>query len=244
MVRGFYTLASGMITQNRVLDVISNNISNADTVGFKKSDMTTKAFGDLLIERVKNGSRTPIGHTTLMNTVDKTYTDYSQGGLNQTGRTLDFAINGSGFFGVQTDSGTVYTRSGSFNVDSDGYLVLKGKGRVLGRNGLIRPGTDDITSDDAGNILADGKNVGQLAVYTFADEDALKTTGEGVYTGGNAVLLNDPKVLWKYTESSNVDMAQEMTNAISSQRELQSCSQALKMYDQILDEATTQIGKI
>ena len=129
-------------------------------------------------------------------------------------------------------------------MDSDGYLVLKGKGRVLGRNGLIRPGTDDITSDDAGNILADGKNVGQLAVYTFADEDALKTTGEGVYTGGNAVLLNDPKVLWKYTESSNVDMAQEMTNAISSQRELQSCSQALKMYDQILDEATTQIGKI
>ena len=110
MVRGFYTLASGMITQNRVLDVISNNISNADTVGFKKSDMTTKAFGDLLIERVKNGSRTPIGHTTLMNTVDKTYTDYSQGGLNQTGRTLDFTINGSGFFGVDRQRHGLYAQ--------------------------------------------------------------------------------------------------------------------------------------
>lgn len=244
MVRGFYTLASGMLTQNRVLDTISNNISNADTTGFKKSDMTTKAFGDLLIERVKNGSQTPVGHTTLMNTVDKTYTDYTQGGITQTGRNLDFAINGNGFFGIQTNSGTVYTRDGSFNVDSDGYLVLKGKGRVLGQNGPIKTGTDNITSDSSGNIFADGKKVGQIAVYGFNDTNTLKTTGEGVYTGNSSGLVKNAKLLWKCTENSNVDMAREMTNAISSQRELQNCSQALKMYDQILDTATTQIGKI
>lgn len=244
MVRGFYTLASGMLTQNRVLDTISNNISNAGTAGFKKSDMTTKAFGDLLIERENGGSRTPIGHTSLMNTVDKTYTDYTQGGINETGRGLDFAINGAGFFGIQTANGTVYTRDGSFNVDSDGYLVLKGKGRVLGQNGPIRPNTDNITSDDSGNILADGKKVGQIAVYGFDNLIALKTSGEGVYTGNNAILLKNARILWKSTENSNVDMAKEITNAISSQRELQNCSQALKMYDNILEAATTQIGKV
>lgn len=244
MVRGFYTLASGMLTQNRVLDTISSNITNADTVGFKKSDLTTKTFGDLLIERVKGGEKTPVGHTTLMNTVDKTYTDYTQGDINTTGRVLDFAINGAGFFGIQTNGGTVYTRSGSFNVDSDGYLVLKGKGRVLGQNGPLRPNTDNITSDDAGDILVGGKKIGQIAVYGFNDLNALKTTGEGVFTGTGSNLVKNSKLLWKCTENSNVNMTKEMTNAISAQRQLQNCSQALKMYDQVLDEATTQIGKI
>ena len=244
VVRGFYTLASGMLTQNRILNTVSNNISNADTVGFKKSDMTTKAFGDLLIERVKNGEATPVGHTTLMNTVDRTYTDYTEGEINKTGRILDFAINGDGFFGIQTNNGTIYTRNGSFDIDANGYLVLKGKGRVLGQNGPIKPNTDNITSDGSGNIFAGGKKVGQIAVYGFSDLNTLKTTGEGVYTGNSSGLIKNPKLLWKCTENSNVNMANEMTNAIAAQRQLQNCSEALKMYDQVLDEATTQIGKV
>lgn len=244
MTRGFYTLDSGILTQSRVLNTISNNIANSNTTGFKKAKVMTKTFGSMVIDRV-NQTRTPIGSATLMNTVDETVTDYSQGSPEQTGRSLDFAINGDGFFGVQTDSGTVYTRGGSFNVDADGYLVLSGKGRVIGTNGAaIRPGTDNITSDEQGNIFTDGQKVGQIGVYSFADKSTLKTEGEGMYTGNNATPVTGAKILWKTVENSNVKMADEMTSAISSQRTFQSCSQALKMYDEILDKATTQIGKI
>lgn len=244
MVRGFYTLGSGMLTQSRVLDAISNNISNAETPGFKKSTVTTKTFGNMVIDRVHEADRTPIGDATFMNTADKSVTDYTQGTVSQTGRSLDFAINGSGFFGLQTSNGTVYTRNGNFNIDADGYLVLKGKGRVLGTNGPLKPGTDNITSDGSGDIFAGGRKIGQIAVYGFNDLSALKTTGEGVYTGNNAKVIQNAQLLWKNKEDSNVNMTKEITNAISAQRDLQTCSEALKMYDGVIDQATTQIGKV
>ncbi|MVB09755.1 Flagellar basal-body rod protein FlgG [Caprobacter fermentans] len=237
MVRGFYMLGSGILTQSRVLNTISNNVANADTNGFKKSRVMEKTFGSMVVERVDR-NRTPVGSASLMNTADEAVTDYSQGTVNQTGRKLDFAIKGDGFFAVQGDNGTVYTRNGSFNIDGDGYLVLKGQGRVLGSDGNpIRPGTDEISSDGQGYLTANGASVGQLAVYRFPDNAELKTVGEGLFQGTNAGLVTTPAVLWKSLEGSNVDMTEEMTNALSSQRELQSCSQALKMYDTVLDQA-------
>jgi flagellar basal-body rod protein FlgF len=244
MVRGFYTLASGMLTQDRVLSAVSNNMANSSTTGFKTEKVVAKTFGSMVIDRV-DGQKTPLGSVTLMTTADKTTTDFSNGTLKETDRTLDFAIGGNGFFAVQGTGGVVYTRSGSFNVDSDGYLVLSGTGRVLGRDGQpIHCGTDNITSDSLGNLSAGGKTVGSIAVYDFADRQALKTVGEGMYGGGNAVAVEKPQIVQKSLESSNTDLSQELTNAISAQRNLQSCSQALKMYDQVLDKATTEIGKV
>lgn len=237
MVRGFYMLGSGILTQSRVLNTISNNVANADTNGFKKSRVMTKTFGSMVIERV-NGEKTPIGAATLMNAADEAVTDFSGGTVGQTDRKLDFAINGDGFFAVQGAGGTVYTRNGSFNLDENGYLVLKGQGRVLGSDGSpIRPGTDDLSSDGRGNLTAGGRSAGRLAVYRFPDNAALKTVGEGMFQGASATLAVNPNILWKSLEGSNVDMSEEMTNALSSQRELQTCSQALKMYDAALDQA-------
>jgi flagellar basal-body rod protein FlgG len=230
-------LGSGILTQSRVLNTISNNVSNADTNGFKKSRVMPKTFGSMVIERVDR-NRTPVGAASMMNTADAAVTDYSGGTISQTGRKLDFAIGGDGFFAVQGNSGTVYTRNGSFNLDEDGYLVLKGQGRVLGSDGNpIRPGTDDIAADGKGNLTADGRSIGRLAVYRFPDNAALKTVGEGMFQGNSAAPVTNPDVLWKTLESSNVNMTEEMTNALSSQRELQTCSQALKMYDSALDQA-------
>lgn len=243
MVRGFYMLGSDMLTQNRILSAVSNNVANADTNGFKKKRVTEKTFGNMVIERIDQ-NRTPIGTASLMNTADESVTDFSQGTLSQTGRKLDFAIGGDGFFAVQTSGGTVYTRNGNFNVDSDGYLVLKGEGKVLGSNGApIRPGTDDIASDGQGNLTAGNRNVGRIAVYRFPDNAALKTVGEGMFQGTSPSLAASPEILWKTLESSNVNMTEEMTSAVASQRQLQNCSQALKMYDSVLDQAV-DISKI
>lgn len=243
MVRGFYMLGSGILTQSRVLSTISNNVANVETNGFKKAKMMERNFGSLLIERVDE-KRTPIGTASLMDTADESVTDYSQGTLASTGRTLDFAIRGDGFFAVQGDGGTVYTRNGSFNLDGDGYLVLKGQGRVLGADGNpIRPGTDDLTADEQGDLFSQGRQVGRLAVFRFPDNAALETVGEGMFSGAGAAPAANPNLLWKSVEGSNVNMTEELTNALASQRQLQTCSQALKLYDETLDQAV-ELSKV
>ncbi|MFU0831594.1 MAG: Flagellar basal body protein [Oscillospiraceae bacterium] len=237
MVRGFYMLGSGILTQSRVLNTISNNVANVETNGFKKSRVVTETFGNMVIERIDQ-HRTPIGSAALMNTADEAVINYEQGDIDQTGRKLDFAINGDGFFAVQGENGVVYTRNGSFNIDSDGYLVLKGQGRVLdGNSNPIRPCTDDITADGQGNLFVGENFIGQLAVYQFEDNAALQTAGEGMFQGTPAARITNPNVLWQALEKSNVNMTEELTNALASQRGLQTCAQAIKMYDDVLDQA-------
>ncbi len=244
MVRGFYALGSGMLTQSRILSGISNNLANLETPGYKKKEVSVTTFGNMVINRV-DSQKTPIGSMSMIAAADKTNTIHSEGTLKSTERNLDFAIQGEGFFAVQGQNGTVYTRNGSFNVDDQGYLILKGQGRVLGNNGPIHIGTDNFTADSQGNLSVNGNVTDKIAVYNFADYNNLKTTGEGMFTAaGGAALMQNPNILWKSIEGSNVDSAQEMTNAISAQRNLQTCSQAIKMYDQVLARAVTDIGKI
>lgn len=243
MVRGFYMLGSGILTQSRVLNTISNNVANSQTTGFKKSKMITKTFGNMVIDRIDR-KRTRIGEASLMNSVDETITDYSEGNLRNTGRNLDVAIVGDGFFAVQNDDGTFYTRDGSFNIDSEGFLAAGTKGRVLGTDGQpIQLGTEDFTGDSQGNLYTDGASAGKVAVYNFADTDVLQNAQESLYSGQGATILDQPTLQWKILEDSNVNMAREMTDALDSQRELQSCSQAIKMVDETLDKAV-QIAKL
>jgi flagellar basal-body rod protein FlgG len=180
----------------------------------------------------------------MANIVYTNTTIHSEGTLKSTDRTLDFAISGSGFFAVQSANGIIYTRNGSFNLDDQGYLVIKGLGRVMGQNGPIQLGTDAITADGQGNIAVNGNNINKIAVYDFADYKSLSAIGNGTYSGTNAVLAANPAVNWKTLEGSNVNSAEEMTNAIAAQRNLQTCSEALKMYDKILEEASTEVGKV
>jgi flagellar basal-body rod protein FlgF len=236
VVRGFYILGSDMLTQSRVLNTLGNNLANVNTTGFKKANVTQKAFGEMLLDRVDQ-NRTRVGDTSLMNIVDESDTDYSQGAFDPTGRSLDFAVRGDGFFAVQKGNGVVYTRNGSFNLDDQGYLVLSGQGRVLGDNGPIRLGTDKITVNAAGDIYTDAGRVGRIALYDVADKKSLTSLGEGIYSSNNAVRMQNQNIMWKNTEGSNVDVTTEMTQSIASERQLQSCSSALKMYDEVLDKA-------
>jgi len=245
MERGFYTLGSGMLTQSRILTGISNNLANIATPGYKKKEVSATTFGKMVINRVDT-QNTPIGSMNLATVADKMDTIHSQGTLKDTQRTLDFAIKGEGFFAVQGTNGTVYTRNGSFNVDQGGYLALDGVGRVMGQNGPIHIGTDQFTADAQGNLSVNGQTVDKIAIYNFTDYNNLQTAGEGMFTstGGAPTLMQEPSLMWKTIEGSNVDAAEEMTNALSVQRNLQSCSQAIKMYDQIMAKAVTDIAKI
>lgn len=245
MFQGFYDLTSNMITQNRNLNVISNNMTNVSTPGYKSDTLIQGTFRDQLIYRFDKMGRTPIGTASRVNTAVERVTDYTEGGLRETGSCLDLALMGNGFFVVQTGGGNVYTRDGSFNLDNQGYLRLDGVGRVMGTNGPIRLTTDDISVDRQGNIRsADGRQYfGTLRLVDFADYDQLTKITGGVFRANGQPQNADVSVKQRYIEDSNVSMVDEMTAMMTSQRTLQSSAQVLKMYDQVIGKAV-QLGSM
>jgi flagellar basal-body rod protein FlgG len=248
MSRGFYALTSGMLTQQRKIDISSNNISNLNTAGYKKEQSVTTNFGSLLINKYKqngiNEESVPLDNVSVIRTMAENNTIHSQGTLEQTDRNTDFAIMGAGFFSVDNGGEILYTRNGSFNIDNEGYLVLVGSGRVQGEYGEIYVGSDEFQFNN-GKIIVDGEEVDSLAVYDFLDYNNLNKTGEGLYTSAeDPELVENPEVVNSTIERSNVDVTKEMTDIMASQRSLQTAAQAFKIYDMIQDKAVNEIGKI
>lgn len=248
MFQGFYNLTSGVLTQTRNLNVISNNMSNVSTPGYKSDQFVARTFQEELIYRSGNKDKSgavPIGSMSRIVAADRNYTDYTQEGQIQTTSTLDFALGASGFFNIQGEGGTVYTRNGSFSLDDQGYLCLQGIGRVLGTNGAIYLGTDQINVDTQGNIYAieNGAFMGRLQVTDFDnyDETLTKATGGVFIADGQGRAVNG-NITQNALEGSNADPIKEMTRMMSSQRALQSSSQVLKIYDQLIGKAVTQLG--
>ena len=251
MTKGFYQLTSGILSQGRRLDVVGNNMTNLTTAGYKAETYTDSTFQEVLISRVGNKDKTGatvIGEESYILAPDQLYVNYAQGSMKETGLTLDFAIQGDGFFAIQTDNGVEYTRSGSFCLNEAGQLTLEGQGTVLGMDGQpITLSTDLIRADGAGRIYTqDGAYQGQLGIYTFADNGQLAKGESGLFqaNGQQPQLQAQPEVMWKYVEESNVDMLQEMSRMLTAQRSLQSGAQVLKLYDQLLTKATCQIGQL
>lgn len=246
MFQGFYDLASNMITQNRNLNVISNNMSNVSTPGYKSDKIVETTFRDQMIYRYDRAGKTPVGGVSRVDTIAERVTNYKDGGLRETGSPLDAGLTGNGFFVIQTDNGAVYSRNGSFNLDNNGYLMLQGVGRVMGTNGPIRLTTDKVGIDKQGNITSeDGlQNFGRLRIVDFADYNQLTKVTAGVFRAeAQPQNAADAVVTQKYIEDSNVSMIDEMTAMMSSQRVLQSSSQILRMYDQLIDRAV-QLGSM
>lgn len=249
MSRGFYTLASGMLTQQRKINISSNNIANVNTAGYKKEQAVTTNFGSLLINKYKqngiNEESTPINNVSLIRTVEENNTIHSQGVLEETGSMTDFAIMGAGFFAVDNDGQILYTRNGSFNIDEDGYLTLEGIGRVQGEFGDIYIGGDKFDFAEDGSIIVEEEVVDNIAVYDFLDYNSLNKFGEGMFISNiEPDLVDYPKIVNKTIERSNVNVTEELTSILSSQRALQTAAQALKIYDMINDKAVNEIGRI
>lgn len=247
MFKGFYNLASGVLTQTRNLNVIGNNMANISTPGFRKDTFTQTTFQDEMIYRIGNTDKsnpTQIGRMNCIVTGDGNVTSYKQGGITPTASSLDFALEDSGFFAVQTNNGIQYTRNGSFILDEQGYLYLDGVGRVMGTNGPIYLGTDKIACDSLGNLTSTetGQYFGRIQVADFQnyDTELEKTTGDMFIATGNPQNVNTP-MRQRYLEDSNVDVIQEYTDMMATERALQSAAQVLKMYDQLAAKIV-QIG--
>lgn len=250
MIKGFYNLTSGMLTQQRNLNVIANNMVNASTAGYKTQTYTSSTFDDVMYSRVGNRNKVgaeEIGRQSYIRATSQVYTDHTQGVPEPTGIALDFAIEGNGFFAVRdTDGQVAYTRSGSFSLDEEGYLCLPGYGQVLDPQGEeILLGTDKITADSQGQLFNDfGAYLGRLGVYDFEDYDQLTYTSQGLFAGADGQVTDGARIHWGYLERANVSMVDQMTEMISVQRALQSAAQVTKMYDQLMTKATTDLGSL
>lgn len=250
MFKGFYNLTSGMLTHQRNLNVVANNMVNASTAGYKTDTYTSSTFDEVLLSRVGNKLKNDpqvIGGWSYIRASSEMYTDFSQGIIEPTGIALDFAIEGDGFFAVQMPDGqTGYTRTGSFSLDEEGYLCLPGQGRVLGADGQpIMLGTDKIHGDKRGGIYSDyGPQLAQLGVYTFDDTGVLTRNDQGLFVGAQGALAAAPTVHWGSLERSNVDLVGQMTQMLSAQRAFQNAAQLSKMYDDVMSKATTDVGRV
>ncbi len=252
MERGFYTAASGLLTQQKNISMMSNNIANATTVGFKSQTTVGSTFGDHLLSRLnasKGGEGSTVGSSTYMNISETEYTNFAQGNFEATGRNVDMAIQGEGFFVVQNEQGTDYlTRNGQFEIDAEGYLVLPGAGYVLNdSNGKIQLETTEFKVDRAGTIYVGEDEQDKLLLALPSDKDSMDQVAGSIFTSGGGydqAEENSNVVLQGVVERSNVNLAQEMSSVMAGQNHFQSCSQIIKIFDRINEITANQIGKL
>lgn len=248
MFKGFYNLASGMITHGKNLDVIANNMTNVATSGFKEDCFTGQTFDEVMWTRVGNKQKTyiDIGNISYATVPSQLYTDFTQSSFDETGMPLDFGIEGEGFFAIQTNDGIAYTRAGNFTLDEEGYLTLPGFGRVLDINREeILLTTDKVKADYYGRIYTENNGfLGQIGVFEFEDNGQLEKNAQGLFVGGGDPQLGTAKIYNGMVERSNVGLVQQMVKMISTQRAYQSAATVTKMYDQVMNQATTDIGRL
>ena len=251
MFRGFYQLTSAMLSHGKRLDVISNNMTNVSTAGYKAERYTdSTAFREVMFSRVGNKDKVhtaELGQISYILAPDQQYTDFTQGSLEETELPLDFAIEGEGFFAIEWNGEVGYTRAGSFNLDEEGYLVLPGQGRVLDENRQpIQLPTDNIYVDTNGGIytLANRNLLATLGVFAFPDNGALERNDHGLFTGGQPQVSENYVIHHKWLERSNTNMVHEMVAMMSAQRALQSAAEMSKIYDQVITKDTTELGRM
>ena len=258
MVKGLYTAYTGMTNEQNRMDIMTNNLANASTVGFKKEGATSQSFDDVLTVKIKD---TSVGFDNVQRTgirnpgvkIGENYTDYSQGSFRVTGNTYDLALSGEGFFAIEFtnkagETSTKYTRAGQFALNKDGYLVTQDGDYVLDtQNRRIELDTlKDATISSNGTITQDGQNMAQIQVVDFEDYDYLEKYGETYYEPieGAKITNSDATVNSGYLEMAYVQIVSEMVNMISITRAYESNQKIIQTYDETLDIAVNQLGRI
>lgn len=241
MIRGIYTSASGMAAQMRVQDLSANNLANVNTIGYKKDIPALVAFPELFLHRFNDHasgvwgirpSPTPIGTLGTGVGVEEVALDMKPGPLQETGRELDFALGGDGFFVVTTPQGRRYTRNGSFNTDAQGQLVTAAGHQVLGREGLpLYHGDQDLTDE--------------LLVVDFAPDTVLIKEGDSLYrSAGEGQVVAGARIIPGTLEQSNVDVVTALVEMIEVMRTYEANQKVLQVQDQTLEKAVNEVGRV
>ncbi|MCL1808106.1 MAG: flagellar hook-basal body protein [Oscillospiraceae bacterium] len=271
MIRGLYTATTAMLANSRRMDVITNNLTSVETVGFKADTMTTRSFSDMLISRIYDPSvyqYSQVGPLNLGIHVDQVFTDFDIGSADETRRSTDFLIAGEGFFVVnwfpkglteeqedETEVEERYTRAGNFALDGDGFLVTPDGYHVQGEDGEpILIGTVDFIVERDGTILVGDEIIGRLRTVRFEDNSVLRKQGDmlfnifGRWEDGFFEPAGEPEDfitdIWQgFLETSNVDIARETIRMMETHRAYEVNQRVINMFDESLRISVNDIAK-
>ena len=214
---GANAAAMGSLAEQKRLDVIANNMANANTVAFKRDETYFRDFLDQI-----------------------TYTVMDQGPIRETGQTLDLAISGNGFFKVKTDQGTLYTRAGNLTLDSNRELVTQQGWPVLGRNGPIKiqePSTVRIEAE--GQVFDKGQQVDSIEIVQFPADTPLKKLHDGLFeptsAGADPIPAKDSTLKQGAIEGANFNMVEQMVHMVDTMRVFEAYQKSMQVFDKDLD---------
>lgn len=248
MIESLYIAESGLTSQQRMIEVISNNIANSSTVGFKKSHVN---FIDLVYQNETQASQSESLATSGAGVMlGQLSTDFSVGELKVTGNDFDISIRGQGFLEViGSDGQLLYTRAGRLRIDDDGYLTIK-SGERLSANIVVPAGAERVIIEEDGRVVADtgaetgDVEVGRIELAKFTNDQNLVSIGGNKYVveGNTGELIyatpgdmGTGLIAQGVTEISNVSMTEEMVNLMLAQRGYQLNARIIQISDQLLD---------
>ncbi len=251
MVYGIYQSAAGMIVNQYRQSVLANNLANLDTVGFKhdlavvrerrvetREDCMDCSSSDPILDRLTGGSL-----------VAPTVTSFEQGALQVTGRDLDVAIDGQGFFAVKDGKNTRYTRDGRFSIDRDGTLVTTGGRPVLDEQGatieIPKAARVGLRIDANGAVRSGDDELGRIGLVDFADRSRLCKVGANLFDAAGAqAQAVTPRFRANSVESSTVDPTKAMVAMIEVSRAYEMNANLVGLADSTLGRAVNDVGRI
>jgi flagellar basal-body rod protein FlgG len=221
--------------QRRIFHLIANNLSNAQTVGFKKDVLVFHSILNRSWDQLQNSP------------TDEVKTSFHQGNFQRTGNDLDLAIEGEGFFKTKTPNGLRYTRAGNFKLDRERQLVNAEGMPVMGKNGEIRISGQKISVETDGTIRVDGGEVGQIDLVSFPNLDLLKKEGNNLFrleVPQEEMEANNSQIVQGVLELSNVNPIEEMVNMVDSLRSYESCLKIVQSQDALNSKAVNDLGRV
>jgi flagellar basal-body rod protein FlgG len=214
--------------------MISNNLANINTSGFKRDD--------IVFDVLEQGYQEDMS-------VDQ-YTDFDQGDLKSTGNLMDFAISGEGFFTLESDQGQVFTRNGHFSISEEGMIEDSFGNRLLGSSGPVEalgqngvPGEVRIT--EKGEVMVDGDIVNKILITDFQDKHDLEKIGNNLFKPNEGVTgeaIESTGIVQGFLETSNINPVSEMVNLIDMHRQFEATQKVMRTFDQIAEDAINEVG--
>jgi flagellar basal-body rod protein FlgG len=253
-----YSATAGMMTMLSRVQTIANNMANVDTPGYREDTLRLTTFPQMLMSRMFGsgpgglggpGGATPIGQTASGIVNESMSVRLTQAGLRPTDNPLDMAVQGPGFFSVQTRDGIRYTRDGSFRRDANNQLVTSQGDLVLGAGGApitVPPGL--VTVTPTGQIQVDGQAVGQVGLTEFGEPTQLKKSANNLLEDPTGLAQAGPSatsvVQQGYLEGSNVDPVRAMADMMVAQRAYESNARMVQLQDDMTHRAVNEVGRL
>ena len=252
-MRGLYIAEGAMLVQQARLALIGNNLANLNSAGFKRDEAVQTSFAEWMLVQTGGVRKDPARPQGLAVTgsaahsvaVAESYTSFAPGNLNYTGRSLDLALEGRGFFQVETAEGFLYTRDGRFFLDRDGYLATAAGYRVWGEGGPLFLGTEEVDIHPDGSIYAGEEYRGRLRLVAPADGEIPVKVGDNYFRfAGEPVAAEEVQVWARFVESSNTDLLREMTALLQVRRSYEAAQKAMITCDSLLQKAANDLGDL